>query len=88
MEAKKQIYLSLLSIKYNIIREIVDSKAFILSIFLSILNNAVFIVQWIILFNLRNEMGGYKFNGIFGQWHVPQVEWLLFFLMALEDCRN
>ena len=68
MEAKEQIYLSLLSIKYNIIREIVDSKAFILSIFLSILNNAVFIVQWIILFNLRNEMGGYKFNDIMYIW--------------------
>lgn len=68
MEAKKQIYLSLLSIKYNIIREIVDRRAFILSIFLSILNNAVFIVQWIILFNLRNEMGGYKFNDIMYIW--------------------
>ncbi len=60
MVVKNQIKVMFLSLKYNIIRQMTNKVTFVTNILFMILNNASFIVQWIILFSLRKEIGGYS----------------------------
>lgn len=80
MEVKNQIKVTMLSVKYNIMRQMTNKVTFITNILFMILNNASFIVQWVILFGIKNEIGGYTFkeviliwgiaSGIFGVSHI------------------
>ena len=65
---KNQIKVIILSIKYNIMRQMVNKVTFITNILFMILNNASFIIQWIILFNIRDEIGGYNIKQIVLLW--------------------
>ena len=68
MEAKNQIKVTLLSLKYALQREMLNKITFISNIFLMILNNASFIVQWIVIYSIRNDVGGYSFRQIILLW--------------------
>ena len=68
MEGKNQIKVMLLSIKYNIMRQMVNKVTFITNIVFMILNNASFIIQWIILFSLKDEIGGYTLKEVILLW--------------------
>ena len=57
-EAKNQIRVTHQSIKYALQREMLNKVTFISNIIFMILNNACFIVQWIILYSLKDEVGG------------------------------
>lgn len=70
MEVKNQIKVLALSIKYNIMRQMVNKVTFITNILFMILNNASFIVQWLILFNLRDEIGGYTIKEVILLWGI------------------
>lgn len=80
MEVKNQIKVIFLSIKYNIMRQMENKVTFITNILFMILNNASFILQWVILFTLKEEIGGYTIkevvllwgiaSGIFGVAHI------------------
>ena len=48
--ADNQLRVCLLSIKYNVMREMLNKTTFLTNIGFMILNNATFILQWIILF--------------------------------------
>jgi len=67
-EVKNQIKISLLSVKYAIIREMLNKTTFITNIVFMILNNACFIIQWIILFSLKENVGGYTFKQVLLLW--------------------
>ena len=58
-EVKKEIKLVFLSIKYNIMRQMINPLSFTLNVIFMMLNNAAFIIQWIILFSLKDSFGGY-----------------------------
>lgn len=68
MAVKNQIKVILLSVKYNIMKQMVNKVTFITNILFMILNNATFIIQWVILFNIKDEIGGYGFKEIFLLW--------------------
>jgi ABC-2 type transport system permease protein len=68
MEVKNQIKVLMLSVKYNIMRQMVNKVTFITNIIFMILNNASFIVQWIILFSLKDEIGGYTIKEVILLW--------------------
>ena len=70
MEVKNQIKVSLLSIKYALQREMLNKFTFISNILFMILNNACFIVQWIILYSLKEEVGGYSLKQILLLWGI------------------
>ena len=59
MAAKNQIRVNLLSIKYSLMREMLNKTTFLMNIIFMIFNNASFIIQWIILFSLKDNIGGY-----------------------------
>ena len=58
----------LLSVKYNIMREMVNKVTFLTNICFMLLNNATFLVQWIILLRLREDVGGYTMREIMLLW--------------------
>lgn len=68
MVVKNQIKVILLSIKYAIMREMLNKVTFIINVIFMIINDATLIVQWIILFNLKTDIGGYTFNQVLLLW--------------------
>ena len=79
MEAKNQIKVIMLSVKYNIMRQMVNKVTFITNILFMILNNATFIIQWLVLFRLKDEIGGYTIKEVI-------LLGILTILSILGDC--
>ncbi len=67
-EAKNQIKVSLTSIKYALQREMLNKVTFLTNIIFMILNNACFIVQWVILYSLKENVGGYTLREVLLLW--------------------
>ena len=57
-----------LSVKYNIMREMVNKVTFLTNVGFMVLNNATFLVQWMILLRLRGDVGGYTMREIMLLW--------------------
>ncbi len=57
-----------LSIKYNIMREMLNKVTFLTNICFMALNNAAFIIQWVILFHLKKDIGGYTMKEVMLLW--------------------
>lgn len=68
MEVKNQVKVIILSVKYNIMRQMTNKVTFVTNILFMILNNASFIIQWIILFSLKDEIGGYTIKEVLLLW--------------------
>lgn len=68
MEVKNQIKVMILSIKYAVMREMLNKVTFFSNIIFMILNNASMIIQWFVLFSLRENIGGYSFNQVLMLW--------------------
>ena len=69
-EVKNQIKISFLSVKYALIREMLNKTTFITNIIFMILNNASFIIQWIILYSLKDNVGGYTLKEVLLLWGI------------------
>lgn len=65
---KRQIKVSLLTIKYAIMREMLNKATFISNVIFMILNNGAMIIQWIVLYSLHENIGGYSFKQILLLW--------------------
>lgn len=68
MEVRNHIKLMFISFRYNLSKEMVNRGSFIAQILFMILNNSAFILQWIVLFSLKNCIGGYDLNDILVLW--------------------
>ncbi len=68
MEVKNQLKVTKLSIKYSVMREMLNKVSFLSNIFFMILNNASMIIQWIVLFSLKDNFGGYTFKQVLLLW--------------------
>lgn len=87
MEVKNQIKISLLSIKYAIMREMLNKVSFITDVLFMILNNASFIIQWIVLFSIKKDIGGYTLNEVLLLWGLASSTYgvsRFFFKKAFE----
>lgn len=67
---KNQIKINILSIKYAIMKEMLNKWTFLLNVVFMVLNNATFIIQWIILFSLKENIGGYTFKQVLLLWGI------------------
>ena len=67
---KNQIKISALSIKYALMKEMINKVSFITNIIFMILNNATFIIQWIVIYSIKSDIGGYTFNQILLLWGI------------------
>lgn len=70
MEVKNQFKISFLSVKYALMREMLNKTTFITNVLFMILNNASFIIQWIVLFSLKDNVGGYTFDQVMLLWGI------------------
>lgn len=66
--AENQLRVCFLTIKYNMMREMVNKVTFLTNICFMVLNNASFLVQWFILFRIRDEVGGYTLREVMLLW--------------------
>lgn len=68
MAVKNQIKVVFLSVKYALMREMLNKTTFLMNIVFMLLNNASFIIQWIVLFSLKENVGGYTFKQVLLLW--------------------
>lgn len=68
MAVKNQCRVILLSVKYNIMREMTNRVSFLMNVGFMILNNATFIIQWLLLFTLKKDIGGYDLKDVMVLW--------------------
>ena len=68
MEVRNQIKVMLLSLKYAVMREMLNKVTFLSNVVFMILNNASILIQWFVLFALRENVGGYSFKQILILW--------------------
>ena len=67
---KNQFRVTIKTIKYGIMREMLNKTSFIMNVLFMILNNASFIIQWIVIYSLKEDVGGYTFNQILILWAI------------------
>lgn len=67
-EVKKHLKLMLISFKYNLIKAMDNRMSFIGQVVGMMLNNGIMILQWIVLFSIKNNIGGYDFNDVLLLW--------------------
>lgn len=65
---KNQVHVCALSTKYNIMREMLNKITFLTNICFMVLNNGAFIIQWVILFHLKKDIGGYTMKEVMLLW--------------------
>ena len=70
MAVKNQLKISFLSIKYALMKEMLNKVSFISNIVFMILNNASFILEWVIFYSLRDNFGGYTFKMVLLLWGI------------------
>lgn len=69
-EVKNQWKVTRLSIKYALVRELLNKATFLSNIFFMVLNNSCMIVQWIVLFSIKDNMGDYTFRQVLLLWGI------------------
>ena len=73
MEVKNQIKVNILSTKYALEREMLNKFTFISNIVFMVLNNSSFIIQWIILYSIKDNIGGYSFKQVLLLWGLAAM---------------
>ena len=65
-----QIKVTLKTIKYGIMREMINKTSFVMKVLFMILNNASFIIQWVVIYSIKDNVGGYTFEEILLLWGI------------------
>ncbi len=73
MAVRNQFKVSLLSIKYAIMRELLNKVTFVTNIVFMILNNASFIIQWVVLFSIKDDFGGFGLKDVLILWGLSAM---------------
>lgn len=79
-EAKKELKLLFISMKYNMAREMTNKITFLTNIIFMILNNACFIVEWIIFYSLKDNIGGYALKDVILLWGLASGTYSICFI--------
>lgn len=64
MEVRNEFKIIFLNFKYNLIKQMDNKLSFVLQIIFMIVNNAIMLIQWVVLFSLKESIAGYGFNDI------------------------
>lgn len=90
MEVKKELKFILLSIKYNLAREMTNKVTFLTNIIFMILNNAAFLIEWIIFFSIKDNIGGYGLKDVILLWGLASGTYAICFLFfgAVQELPN
>ena len=90
MEVKKELKFILISIKYNLAREMTNKVTFLTNIIFMILNNAAFLIEWIIFFSIKDNIGGYAFKDVVLLWALASGTYAFCFIFfgAVQELPN
>lgn len=69
----KNISLIFRQLKLNLQKEYQYKSSFYTQILMMIINNSFFIIQWLIIYNVTDSIGGYEFNDIMLLWGIAAV---------------
>lgn len=67
-ECKQHIRFVITCMRYNLAREMENRGAFIAQVLGMVANNAIMLLQWVILFSFTDNIGGYAFNDVVLLW--------------------
>lgn len=70
MEVKNQFKVSFLAFKYGVMREMLNKVSFVTNILFMILNNASFIILWMVFYSLKDTIGGSSFEDVLLLWGI------------------
>lgn len=65
---KNQAKCTLFALKYGLMKEMLNRASFISNILFMILNNASMLIQWMVLYSLKDNIGGYTFKEVMLLW--------------------
>lgn len=65
---KNQLKVTLLSIKYSVMRNMINKFTFISNILFMVLNNASMIVQWLVIYSIKDSVGSYSLKMVILLW--------------------
>lgn len=65
---KNQAKCTFLALKYGLMKEMLNRASFISNIVFMILNNASMLIQWMVLYSLKDNIGGYTFKEVMLLW--------------------
>lgn len=65
---RNQLKVTKLSIKYALMREMLNKATFVSNIIFMVLNNSTMIIQWIVLYAIKDNVGGYTFKQLLLLW--------------------
>ena len=87
---KNQFKISFLSVKYALMRELLNKVTFFTNIIFMILNNASFIIQILILFSIKDNVGGYSMKMYLLLWGFAAANYGIsrFFFKKAFDLSN
>lgn len=72
-EVRKQVRVTRLAIKYALMKEMLNKVTFTTNIVFMLLNNASFIIQWVVLYSLKDNVGGYSFKQVLLLWGLAAL---------------
>ncbi len=67
---KNQLKVTMKTVKYGLMREMINKTSFIMNVLFMILNNASFIIMWVVIYSIKEDVGGYDFNQILMLWAI------------------
>lgn len=79
-EVKNELKIIFLSAKYNLAKEMTNKVTFLTNIIFMVLNNASFIVQWIIFFSIKDNIGGYVLKDVVLLWGIASGTYAICFI--------
>ena len=65
---KNQAKCTFLALKYGLMKEMLNRASFISNVIFMILNNASMLIQWVVLYSLKDNIGGYTFKEVMLLW--------------------
>ncbi len=67
---KNHLRLLGISFKYNLAKAMDNRISFLSQVFGMVLNNSMMIIQWIVLFSIKDNIGGYGFTDVLLLWAI------------------
>ena len=72
-EARSQFRVMRLSVKYALMREMLNKVSFFSNVIFMMLNNASFIIQWLVIYSIKDNIVGYNIKDIILLWGMASV---------------
>lgn len=67
-EVRNQIRVFFLAFKYGVMKEMLNKLSFVMNVLFMVLNNASFILLWVVFYSLKDDIGGSSLKDVMLLW--------------------